>query len=333
LYKIEYFEDNDTYIFYGKGEKAKNKKRSKEERKLDEFGFETIYVVRGDQKPKMIQLQDYDDLLGVSKSRIIDNTLSVASLTFTREFMPKDTIKTGIIIQNFSLEDLKPNESTIKFSLGKKFNPYTIGKPEGSLNDYVFRVMDKVQDKWVFGIYYYATFPEYMSFGVGQNERTKIVSSKRIKGDFNVFVIDSKSNDLVNCFKLQRKMTRNRTDRIYNVGNLTNSGRYEFWNHGVFSRYRDGKFNFILNANDLELKTDTLTYINSNLKSDKELLKSKPYLITLDLEKGFEYQPLLKTGTSLNGLMVEKMLKISENEYITNTPKPKEKRYVKITLD
>jgi hypothetical protein len=115
LYKIEYFEDNDTYIFYGKGEKAKNKKRSKEERKLDEFGFETIYVVRGDQKPKMIQLQDYDDLLGVSKSRIIDNTLSVASLTFTREFMPKDTIKTGIIIQNFSLEDLKPNESTIKF--------------------------------------------------------------------------------------------------------------------------------------------------------------------------------------------------------------------------
>ena len=80
-------------------------------------------------------------------------------------------------------------------------------------------------------------------------------------------------------------------------------------------------------------KLSILKYTNAKIKDDKELLKSKPYLITLDLEKGFEYKPLLKTGTSLNGLMVEKMLKISENEYITNTPRPKEKRYVKITLD
>lgn len=335
LYKIDYFEDNDTYIFYGKGKKAKNKNRRKEDRELDLMGFETIYVLKGDQKPVMIKLQGEKDLLAVSKALIIDNSISLASLTFSRAYTEEDKIKTGLMVQEFDIQDLKQKGVIINTELDDhSFKSYDFKSPsEGDLRKFDFHTMVKFQNDWVFGIYSYEVGTETMSFGSGQNVRRRFVSSERIKGDFNVFQLDSQNGELIHHYTLKREITRDRRDRIYNVGTYTNSGRFEFWNHGVFSKYREGKFNFIVNARELKKDTDTLTYVNSNLKSDKELLKSKPYLITLDLEKGFEYKPLLKTGTGLNGLMVEKMVKISDNEYITNTPKPKEKSYVKITLD
>ena len=160
------------------------------------------------------------------------------------------------------------------------------------------------------------------------------VTSLRTKGDYHILEFDKSNGNVLSHFQIKREVTTKKKSQRLNNLHFTVSGQWEYWNHGIKSIFYNNKFNFILNAGKIDnTKLSILKYTNAKIKDDKELLKSKPYLITLDLEKGFEYKPLLKTGTSLNGLMVEKMLKISENEYITNTPRPKEKRYVKITLD
>lgn len=250
----------------------------------------------------------------------------------------------GMVINNYSLSSLEKIGETITTKItNSNLRPYVAGDAsDEDINAFDFRTMEKSNGNWILAYHWYDVARESMKMVVGL-DRNEVVSSMRHRGDLEILVIDSANGNLLNEYKIEREITANKRDRIYNEGDYgnrerfqyTKSGRYEYWNHGIFSQYKNEKFSFIVNASTIktDVKNGTLTYVNANTKSDKELLKSKPYLLTLDLENGFEYQPLLKSGTSLNGLMVDKMVQISESEFITNTPKTKEKRYVKITLD
>jgi hypothetical protein len=326
LKDINYLEKNKTFVFHGRVFPHKNNKLSRKELRVEKLGIECIYFVKEGEKPRMLTLQSKDELVIGSNIKLQDNLITIASVVYPKDYDNEENTEMSVRVSEYDFETL--SETSKLDVVIPEYSFRGEDKENFLFNSFKIPILEKVDNRFVLGLYNYdSTIPQWSS------KSNQLISYWRHRGQYQVFNIAANNGELLNHYILDREVyVKQSLEKARNNETLI-SGLHEYWNNGVNSIFNDGKILFFLNADKITIEDNKLTYSTKKIKKDLELVKSKPYLVTLDFDNGFSKKTLGKKTAGINGLMVEKMFELKDGVFISNTPLKKKKKYVKISLN
>jgi hypothetical protein len=103
---IQYNEEHKAFIFHGRLFPLKKNNTPKKERRINDLGYEVMYIVKENEKPIQVLLQGNEEVVTASNIKLQNNVITVSNVVYPRNLNKEDITDISVRVSEFDFIDL-----------------------------------------------------------------------------------------------------------------------------------------------------------------------------------------------------------------------------------